>query len=152
MIKKLILAVALFASQTVFSQVINSNILLSVRIQWSTNHTDWNEAFSGSESAGYFVDRAGVPSSVFYSVLTNNNGIIAGFQKLDVDTRWGVSADCMTNHLLPVELLIKPTTTNNGFENIIYRPILSITNNTPPMPPCTNCADGDTNDVPPPNP
>lgn len=150
MIKSLILTVVLFAAHALHATTINSNILVSVRMQWSTNHTDWNECQPGSESSAMFVDQQGVSSSVFYSVLTNNNGIISGWQRLDVDTIWGASLNTATNHLLPVEFLVKPTT--DAFTNISYRPILSITNFTPVQAPFDCHCPDDTNNYPPPQP
>ena len=116
-----------------------TNMVLSVRMQWSTNGSDWNE--DGADFVDWDEFELTVSSNKFYtSQITNDWGSFDPYEPMTLDNLWGNSPDAMTNHLLYSTFYVVPN--RNQYPNIIYRPLLSLTNYTllEASIDCTNCS------------
>lgn len=122
MIKALLLALfccGCHASET--------NILVYVRMQWSTNGTNWNEDWqtNGIDDVDVFPVNDGT-NHFFRSQITNYFGELGDWEVVGVDNWCGPTVKSITNHLSTSTFYVSPNLSVNS--NIIYRPILSITN------------------------
>lgn len=103
-----------------------TNLILRVRMQWSTNGVDWEENQVEFPSWDDFQVAGPIPSTFFVSPLTNDWGFSGPYEAVTMDNIWGSSLELMTNHLPYSTLYIVPS--RDTFTNIIYRPFLSLTN------------------------
>lgn len=121
-----------------------TNIMMYVRMQWSTNGMDWNE----DEADFYDGDEfpvSGMDTNCFFgSVLTNFWGSQGDYEPISLDNKWGRKPDVLTNHLPYSTFYVVPS--SNSMPGILYRPFLSITNYFFP----TNGGSGELTDTNPP--
>ncbi len=124
----------------------HTNIVLTVRVQWSTNGLDWNEDQADFEDWDEF-QVSGASQRFYTSQITNLWGSADPYEPMTLDNLWGDTVENMTNHLNYSTFYVVPN--QNAASNILYRPMLSLTNYsiTPPTE-CTNCIEG-TNSPPP---
>lgn len=103
-----------------------TNILLRVRMQWSTNGVDWLENQVDFDSWDDLPVGGTNDNAFFVSNLTNDWGFSGPYEAVTMDNIWGPSLDSITNHSLYSTIYIIPS--RDVCPNIIYRPCLSLTN------------------------
>lgn len=103
-----------------------NNMVLTVRMQWSTNGTDWNEDQANFVDWDEFSVKGLSTNCFFYSQVTNWWGSYDIYEPVSLQHYWGSTLDAITNELTYSTFYVVPN--RNTYPDIVYRPFLSITN------------------------
>jgi len=141
---------AFFLSVVMCSAQPSTNIMLYIGMQWSSNGVDWNSDWqtNGVDDVDFKPVYIGT-NQFFRSQITNYWGQLGDWEAIGLDNWCGPDVGSITNHLDLTTLYVSPSTELNS--NLVYRPVLWVTNYWKPLP-CTNCFSGTNDNSPPPMP
>ena len=141
---------AFFLSVVMCSAQPSTNIMLYIGMQWSSNGVDWNSDWqtNGVDDVDFKPVYIGT-NQFFRSQITNYWGQLGDWEVIGLDNWCGPDVNSLTNHLELTTLYVSPSTELNS--NLVYRPILGITNYLKTAS-CSNCLSGVDDTNPPPVP
>lgn len=125
--------------------------LLWVRMQWSTNGSDiWNEEITREDFDDQWLYVVGGISDpcFFISKITSDDGYVDVWKKLEVTTYYQTLLYTNWQPLVTNEFYVRPNIFDERGTNLVYRPLLSITNYPPFVQPDTNNYPATTNPPP----